>query len=143
MSETTQSLPPNLEKIVKRFQRCQDPKRRIEQLIDYAKKLPAFPDTDKVDENKVPGCVSQVYVTATLEEGKLHYQADSDAQLTKGLVALLVRGLDGLTPEEVTHLSADFIKDTGLEVNLTPSRANGFYNIFETMKKKAIVASTP
>jgi len=142
MSETTQSLPPNLEKIVKRFQRCQDPKRRIEQLIDYAKKLPPFPDTDKVDENKVPGCVSQVYVTATLEEGKLHYQADSDAQLTKGLVALLVRGLDGLTPEEVTHLSADFIKDTGLEVNLTPSRANGFYNIFETMKKKAIAAST-
>jgi cysteine desulfuration protein SufE len=143
MTETTQSLPPNLEKIVKRFQRCQDPKRRIEQLIDYAKKLPAFPDADKVDENKVPGCVSQVYVTATLEEGKLHYQADSDSQLTKGLVALLVRGLDGLTPEEVTHLCADFIKDTGLEVNLTPSRANGFYNIFETMKKKAIAASTP
>ncbi|MDJ1185838.1 SufE family protein [Roseofilum casamattae] len=137
MTETTQSLPANLEKIVKRFQRYQDPKRRIQQLIDYAKKLPEFPESSKIDENKVPGCVSQVFITANLEEGLLQYQADSDAQLTKGLVSLLVFGLNGLPPEEVINLSSDFIQDTGLNVNLTPSRANGFYNIFETMKKKA------
>ena len=137
MTEITQSLPANLEKIVKRFQRCQDPKRRIQQLIDYAKKLPEFPESSKIDENKVPGCVSQVFITANLEEGMVQYQADSDAQLTKGLVSLLVLGLNGLPPEEVINLSSDFIQDTGLNVNLTPSRANGFYNIFETMKKKA------
>ncbi len=138
MTESTHSLPPTLAKIVQRFQRCQDPKRRIEQLIDYAKKLPEFPETSRIDGNKVPGCVSQVYVTATLDEGKLQYQADSDSQLTKGLVALLVTGLNGLTPQEVINLSPDFIQETGLNVSLTPSRANGFYNIFETMKKKAI-----
>jgi cysteine desulfuration protein SufE len=65
------------------------------------------------------------------------YRADSDAQITKGLVALLVQGMNGLTPEQILDLSPDFIKDTGLDVSLTPSRANGFYNIFKKMQQIA------
>ena len=135
MSSTLDSLPPALNKIVQRFQRSTEPKRRYEQLIWYAQKLQAFPENGKLPENKVPGCVSQVYVTASLEDGKVIFEGDSDSQLTKGLLALLIEGLNGSTPTEIVQLTPDFIQETGLNVSLTPSRANGFYNIFKTMQK--------
>ncbi|MEW6491060.1 MAG: SufE family protein [Cyanobacteriota bacterium] len=138
MSSTSTPLPDALARIVERFQRRTNPKQRYEQLLWYAKKLKEMPDADKLPENKVPGCVSQVYITATLEDEKVLYQGDSDAQLVKGLVALLIEGLNGLTPDEILQITPDFIQDTGLNVSLTPSRANGFYNIFQTMKKKAL-----
>jgi cysteine desulfuration protein SufE len=129
--------PDSIEKIVARFQQAADPKRRYEQLLWFAKKLEPLPEEYKTAENKVPGCVSQVFVVADLVDGKVLYQADSDAQITKGLVALLIKALNGLTPAEIVHLTPDFIKDTQLDVSLTPSRANGFYNIFKTMQQKA------
>ncbi|WP_375509999.1 SufE family protein [uncultured Nostoc sp.] len=138
MSSTLDSLPPALAKIVQRFQRASEPKRRYEQLIWYAQKLNEFPEAGKLPENKVPGCVSQVYITAALDDGKVVFQGDSDSQLTKGLVGFLVEGLHGLTPSEIVQLTPDFIQETGLNVSLTPSRANGFYNIFKTMQKKAL-----
>ncbi|MEB3189097.1 MAG: SufE family protein [Snowella sp.] len=131
------SFSPNLDKIVERFKRHSDPKKRYEQLLWYAKKLEAMPEEAKIPENKVQGCVSQVFITANLEDGKVWYQGDSDAQLVKGLVALLIQGLNGLSPEEIIQISPDFIEETGLKVSLTPSRANGFYNILQLMKKKA------
>ncbi|MBG1268508.1 SufE family protein [Nostoc sp. WHI] len=138
MSSTLDSLPPALAKIVQRFQRASEPKRRYEQLLWYAQKLNEFPEVDKLPENRVPGCVSQVYITAVLNDGKVVFGGDSDSQLTKGLVGLLVEGLDGLTPTQIVQLTPDFIQATGLNVSLTPSRANGFYNIFKTMQKKAL-----
>jgi len=138
MSLTSNNLPANLAKIVERFQRHTDPKKRYEQLLWYAKKLDAMPEESKIPENKVHGCTSQVYITADLKEGKIWYQGDSDAQLVKGLVALLIQGLNGLSPAEILALTPDFIEATGLQVSLTPSRANGFYNIFNLMKKKAL-----
>ncbi|MCL1469080.1 SufE family protein [Argonema antarcticum] len=138
MSAETAKLPASLARIVERFARQSNPKRRYEQLIWYAKRLPEFPESDKVPENKVPGCVSQVYITADINEEKVFFQGDSDSQLVKGLVALLIEGLNGLTPAEILQVSPDFIQDTGLNVSLTPSRANGFYNIFQTLKKKTM-----
>lgn len=138
MSSTIDSLPPNLAKIVQRFQRASEPKRRYEQLIWYGQRLKEFPEADKLPENKVSGCVSQVYITGTLEDDKVIFEGDSDSQLTKGLVGLLVEGLKGLTPSEIVQLTPDFIQETGLNVSLTPSRANGFYNIFKTMQQKAL-----
>jgi cysteine desulfuration protein SufE len=138
MSSTSAPLPDSLARIVERFQRRTNPKQRYEQLLWYAKRLKEMSQEDKTPENKVPGCVSQVFITANLEDGKVCYQGDSDAQLVKGLVALLIEGLNGLTPDEILQISPDFIQDTGLNVSLTPSRANGFYNIFQTMKKKAL-----
>ncbi|OUC12385.1 MAG: cysteine desufuration protein SufE [Alkalinema sp. CACIAM 70d] len=138
MSKPTMPLPETLAKIVQRFQRVTDPKRKYEQLIFYAKKVPPFPEADKTADNKVQGCVSQVYVTASLVDGKVQFAGDSDAQLVKGLVGLLLEGLNGLSPQEVANLTPDFIQDTGLDVSLTPSRANGFYNIFKLMQQKAI-----
>jgi cysteine desulfuration protein SufE len=138
MVETSAPLPPALEQIVQRFQRVSDPKQRYEQLLSLAKRLPGFPEADKTPENKVSGCVSQVYITAELTDGKVKYQGDSDSQLVKGLVALLIRGLDGLPPEQILQVTPDFIQATGLNVSLTPSRANGFYNIFRMMQQKAL-----
>ena len=132
------SLPPKLAKIVERFKRRSDPKQRYQQLLYYAKKLEEMPEESKIPANKVSGCVSQVYITADLEDGKIIYHGDSDAQLVKGLVALLIEGLSGSTPEEILQVTPDFIEETGLQMSLTPSRANGFYNIFQMMKNKAL-----
>lgn len=137
MSASSSARPASIEKLVQRFQKAADPKRRYEQLLWLAKKLEDFPAEAKTEDNKVKGCVSQVYVIASLEDGKMHYLGESDAQITKGLVAFLIRGMNGLTPQEVVDLSPDFIKETQLDVSLTPSRANGFYNIFKMMQAKA------
>ena len=131
-------LPPKLAKIVERFKRRSNPKQKYEQLLWYAKKLPQMSETQKTAENKVNGCVSQVYIDAQLTEGKVLYQGDSDAQLVKGLVAFLIEGLNELPPEEIIRVQPNFIEETGLQVSLTPSRANGFYNIFKMMQKKAL-----
>lgn len=139
MTLQSAALPPSLEKVVQRFQRTTDSKRKYELLLWFAKRLDDMPDSDKVSENKVPGCVSQVFVTAQLVDETVQFQADSDSQLTKGLVAVLVEGLNGLPPATIVSLTPDFIQATGLNVSLTPSRANGFYNIFNTMQKKALL----
>jgi cysteine desulfuration protein SufE len=134
---STEILPPQLAKIVERFQRRADPKQKYKQLLWYAQKLPPMPEAAKTEANKVKGCVSQVYVTATLKDGKVQYQGDSDAQLVKGLVAFLIEGLNDLPPAEIALVEPNFIEDTGLKVSLTPSRANGFFNIFQMMKQQA------
>lgn len=138
MSTDSQVLPEKLNKIVQKFKRRTNPKQKYEQLLFYAKKLPEMPEEDKIPENKVSGCVSQVYITASLKDDHIWYEGDSDAQLVKGLVAFLFEGLNGLTPEEIVKTTPDFIEETGLKVSLTPSRANGFYNIFQMMQKKAL-----
>ncbi|NJL82996.1 MAG: SufE family protein [Chloroflexaceae bacterium] len=134
--------PAKLNRIVERFKQRTNPKQRYEQLLAYGKKLQPLDESAKIPENKVNGCVSQVYVTADLQDGKVFYQGDSDAQLVKGLVALLIEGLDGLTPEEILQVEPDFIDETGLKMSLTPSRANGFYNIFSTDEKESSGVAT-
>jgi cysteine desulfuration protein SufE len=131
-------LPVNLAKIVSRFQRKTDPKQKYQQLLWYASKLEPMAEAEKNPNNKVHGCVSQVFITADYEGGQITYHGDSDAQLVKGLVGLLITGLNGLTPQEILQVTPDFIEQTGLNVSLTPSRANGFYNIFKMMQKKAM-----
>jgi len=133
-----QPLPPNLERIVQRFQKISEPKPRYEYLLWFAKRVPEFSEADKVPENKVFGCVSQVYITATLKDHRIFFQGDSDAQITKGLLGLLIEGLNGSTPDEIIQLTPDFIQRTGLDISLTPSRSNGFYNIFQTMQRQVL-----
>ena len=85
----------------------------------------------------VQGCVSQVWVVPDVRDGKIYWRADSDAQLTKGLAALLVKGLSGCAPEEIVNVEADFIEMLGLKQSLTPSRNNGFLNMFRLMQARA------
>lgn len=142
MSSVSQPLPPNLERIVERFQQITEPKRRYEYLIWFAKRVPELPEAEKVATNKVPGCVSQVYITAELRNGNVTFRGTSDAQITKGLVGLLIEGLNGLTPNEILQLTPAFIQQTGLDVSLTPSRSNGFYNIFQFIQRQVAAVQT-
>ncbi len=128
---------PALDHLVDRLSSTQDPRRRYEFVLWLAKKLPALSDEFRLDAFKVKGCVSQVYVVGQLDNGKLHWQGDSDAQITKGLLALLIEGMEDLTPEQVTAMDPSFLAATGLQASLTPSRANGFLNIFRTMQAQA------
>jgi cysteine desulfuration protein SufE len=128
---------PVLDQIVARLAGTADPKRRYEYVLWLAKKLEPLPEDFRHDAFKVKGCVSQVFVVGELVDGKLHWRGDSDAAITKGLLALLIQGLEGLTPEQAVAIDPAFIAATGLQASLTPSRANGFLNILRLMQAQA------
>ena len=106
----------------------------------YANNLPPLDDKYKTKENKVEGCVSQVWVRAYLDPANnVYYEADSDSIMTKGLAALLVQGLSGRPVSEILRVSPDFVTLLGLQQNLTPSRNNGFLNMLKLMQRKALI----
>ena len=135
MSTSTGSA--ELDRMVERLGSTPDPKRRYEYVLWLAKKLKPMPDEQRTEDRKVRGCVSQVYVCGSLNQGVMQWQGDSDALITKGLLALLIQGLNGLTPAQVQAVDPEFISATGLHASLTPSRANGFLNIFRMMQSQA------
>ena len=138
-ASATTPLPPRLAAIVTAFAAVADPKLKYAQLLAYGKALPPLPAGVATPETKVAGCVSQVWVVPVLAAGgTLTWLADSDSALTKGLAALLVKGLTGATPEDVVRLSPDWIADMGLSQSLTPSRNNGFLNMFLTMQRLSL-----
>ena len=136
---------PALDRIVERLKASADPKRRYEYVLWLAKKLEPLPDEFRQEVFKVKGCVSQVYVVGQLRDGRLHWQGDSDAAITKGLLALLIEGLEGLEPAQVAAIDPAFLAETGLQASLTPSRANGFLNILRMMQAeaRALIAPSP
>lgn len=138
-SATLEDLPGSLRRIVGAFQMVPDPMQRYKQLLFFASKLKPLASEAHVEENRVKGCVSQVWVLPEMrDDGLVYFQADSDSQLTKGLAALLVEGLSGCTPQEVLSVSPDFIEMLGLKQSLTPSRNNGFLNMLKMMQKKTL-----
>ena len=134
---TTSTGSEALDRMVEKLGSTADPKRRYEYVLWLAKKLEPMPAEQQTEAIKVKGCVSQVFVQGRLDQGLMRWQGDSDALITKGLLALLIQGLDGLTPEQVQTLDPAFIVATGLQASLTPSRANGFLNILRTMQQQA------
>ncbi|KAG5546754.1 hypothetical protein RHGRI_018809 [Rhododendron griersonianum] len=132
-----QELPPKLQEIINLFQAVQETKAKHKQLLFYGKNLKPLETRFKTSENKVQGCVSQVWVRACLDSDKnVVFEADSDSGFTKGLAALLVLGLSGRPVEEILRVSPDFVVLLGQ--SLTPSRNNGFLNMLKLMQKKAL-----
>ena len=126
-----------LNKLVEKLKNAEDPKRKYEFILWLGKKLKIPNNNILIPENKVQGCVSEVFVKAILQEGKLYWEGYSDALITKGLLAFLISGMNELTPKEVVNINNKFIEDTGLKASLTPSRSNGFLNILLKMQSQA------
>ena len=133
----------SLDNLIERLQSTSDSKRRYEYILWLSKSLPELTEDFHLETVKVKGCISEVYVLGTLLNGKIQWKGYSDALITKGLLAFLIKGLNDLTPFEVVSIDEKFIEMTGLSKSLTPSRANGFLNIFLKMKDQAKKLSLP
>ena len=127
----------SLDHLIERLQSTSDSKRRYEYILWLAKSLPTLTEDLHLEATKVKGCISEVFVLGILVNGKIQWKGYSDALITKGLLAFLIKGLNDLTPYEVLSINEKFIEMTGLSKSLTPSRANGFLNIFLKMKAQA------
>ena len=136
---TDYRLTPVLQDYAEGFRNVPDDKLRYTQLLYLADKCPSFANEHRVEENKVQGCLSTVFVHAEMHDndGTVNYAGDSDSQLTKGLVAMLVKGLSGHTPAEICAVDPAFIQYAGLAKSLTPGRNNGFLNMLRLMQNKA------
>lgn len=110
---------------------------KYEYIIELGKNLPLIDEKYKTDEYKVRGCQSQVWLKAELKDGKVFYKADSDAVITKGLIALLIKVLSGQKPEDISNAKLDFIDKIGMKEHLSPNRANGLNAMISYMKKYA------
>ena len=126
-----------LDRLADRLSGTPEPRKRYEYVLWLAKKLPVMPAELQTEDLKVQGCVSQVFIHAALQNNQVCWQGESDALITKGLLALLIKGMSNLTPDQVLAVNPDFIAATGLQASLTPSRANGFLNILRAMQSQA------
>lgn len=110
-------------------------------LIDYGRRLSSFPEEWKIKDNKILSCVSNVYITSSFSNNRVYYMGVSDSELVKGLVYILVEGMSGLTPKDITENAEscleEFLKNTDLRASLTPNRANSFGSMFKNMKIRA------
>lgn len=107
-------------------------------LIELGKSVPAIDPKYKTDQYVIKGCQSRVWVNAELEDGTIKFTADSDAIITKGIIALLIRVLSGRTPDEIINSDLHFIDEIGLKENLSPTRANGLLAMIKQMKLYAL-----
>ncbi|MBP3482205.1 MAG: SufE family protein [Alistipes sp.] len=111
---------------------------KYDYLIELSDTLPEIDPTHRTDKYLINGCQSRVWVDARLEDGKIYYSADSDAIITKGIIALLIRVMNGRTPQEIADLDLYFIDATGLSENLSPTRSNGLAAMVKQMKLYAL-----
>jgi len=120
----------------------QDWTERYEYVIGLGKQLPPMPENAKTSENLIKGCQSQVWLDASIENGKIHYQADSDSLITKGMIALFVKVLDAQPADDILTADMGFIDRTGLKEHLAPTRANALSLMATQMKQRALLLST-
>ena len=125
--------------IINEFKECFDRLERYELLFEYANKLPHELLTENwTEENRVKGCQSEAHVECKLDEkGGFQIYGAADANLVQGLIAILAIGVDGLHPSQVASLSPNFVDEMDIKASLTPSRANGFLNMFEMIRNTA------
>ena len=112
---------------------------KYEHLIDLGKQLPLIKPELKTEERIIQGCQSRVWLSAESKDGKLYFTADSDAIITKGMVALMIRVLSGQTPANIVKANMGFVDKIGLKEHLSPTRANGLLSMINRMKQEALL----
>ena len=124
--------------IVEEFSMFDDWMGKYEHIIELGKSLPMIEEKYKTEDRLIKGCQSKVWLHSEIKDGKIFYTADSDAIITKGLVALVIRVLSEHSPDEIVTAKMDFINQIGLTQHLSPTRANGLVNMIKQMKLDAL-----
>jgi cysteine desulfuration protein SufE len=130
------------EEIVEEFSMFDDWMQRYEYMIELGKSLPLIDPQYKTDDNIIKGCQSKVWVHADLEDNKLVFTADSDAIITKGIIAILIRVFSHQHPDAILEADTAFIDKIGLKEHLSPTRANGLVSMIKQLKMYAIAFKT-
>ena len=128
--------------IVEEFSMFDDWMGKYEHIIELGKSLPMIEEKYKTDDRLIKGCQSKVWLHSNVQDGKIVFTADSDAIITKGLVAMVIRVLSGHSPEEIVNAKMDFVNQIGLTQHLSPTRANGLVNMIKQMKLDALALKT-
>lgn len=130
------------EEIVDEFSMFEDWMQRYEYMIELGKSLPMIEEQYKTDDNIIKGCQSKVWVHAELQDDKLVFTADSDAIITKGIIAILIRVFSNQKPKDIMEADTQFIDEIGLKEHLSPTRANGLVSMIKQLKMYAIAYQT-
>ncbi|RXK52489.1 SufE family protein [Aquirufa rosea] len=130
------------EELIEEFGLFEDWADKYEYLIDLGKKLPGLSEDLKTDENVIKGCQSKVWLHAFMQDGKLIFQADSEAVIVKGLISMLIRVLSGHSPTEILKADLYFIDRIGMSQHLAQTRSNGLLSMVKQMKNYALAYSS-
>ncbi|MBQ5844987.1 MAG: SufE family protein [Alistipes sp.] len=130
------------EQIIEEFSMFDDWLDKYDYLISLSDNLPIINPAHKTEQYIIEGCQSRVWVDARLDNGKVYYSADSDAIIVKGILALLIRAMEGRTPQEIVNLDLYFMDAIGLQENLSPTRGNGVVATIKQMRLFALAFST-
>ena len=126
------------EEIIDEFAMFDDWMERYEYIIEIGKSLPLIDSTNKIDQNLIKGCQSKVWLHADFDNDKVQFTADSDAILTKGIIALLLRVYSDQNPKDILDSDTLFIDEIGLKEHLSPTRANGLVSMIKQLKLYAL-----
>ena len=130
------------EEIIDEFSMFDDWMQRYEYMIELGKSLPLIKEEFKTDDNIIKGCQSKVWVHAELEDNKLVFTADSDAIITKGIIAILIRAFSNQKPQDILDADTQFIDEIGLKEHLSPTRANGLVSMIKQLKLYEVAYQT-
>ena len=130
------------EEIIDEFSMFEDWMQRYEYMIELGKSLPLIKEEYKTEDNIIKGCQSKVWVHAELEDNKLVFTADSDAIITKGIIAILIRAFSHQKPQDILEADTQFIDEIGLKEHLSPTRANGLVSMIKQLKLYAVAYQT-
>nr|WP_297308093.1 SufE family protein [uncultured Flavobacterium sp.] len=130
------------EEIVDEFAMFDDWMQRYEYIIDLGKNLPLIDEAYKTDDNIIKGCQSKVWVHAEKQDDKISFTADSDAILTKGIIAILIRVFSNQNSEDILNADMSFIDEIGLKEHLSATRANGLVSMIKKIKIYALALQT-
>lgn len=128
--------------IIEEFSMFDNWEERYQYMIDLGKTLPLIDEQYKTEDHIIKGCQSKVWVHAEMKDGKVEFTADSDAIITKGIIAILIRVFSNQSPKAIIEANTDFIDKIGLKEHLSPTRANGLVSMIKQLKMYAIAYQT-